>query len=1039
MLNKQVIEIPFVQGVESGKDRRLVPQDRLTQCHNGRITQQGRIEKRLPYVAVGKTLYTAVGGTATTQSTPTQLGECDGQLLAVDGEWLQACANESTGIWRQCNRLPATYCTRERLYAATRTRQNASSAVIAKMAATAFCGDDYEIRALVHDTDTGEILVAEKVLTSHAVYTVFRILAVGTWFVLFYVNPTTGELHARCLDSDAPSLGWSWEETITGTHLQDLANTAIDAIPVTGSTTDIIVAYNESTAGLIAQKFRRDHATETWSTINTSTPITETSAIAHCVREDGDADRVLVAWIGASGGGTPNRPRWMILTSSLGASVAPANLTSDNAGACNIITACARPGTHENWCVLYDNGAGVLSRTSPTSYARITFVPTSGAVAGTPQRLQGYSLASTPQIAAGQWATFFVAAHSTGEAQSSYFFVRHYDSTWLGNGYWYLEALAAPRQSGGARDLNTATTLVSPSTSSYWCALQTGSDGVYTQSVERFVFTRGSPYRFVSVGGCTLVLGSQPVVYDGVHCTGLAFPLWPDKIEDTPAATGGGIDAGTYYYRVVLAYRHADGRVERSASSAAIEVIHAAGATNSVTLRIPHKPLDRHWSTDPADVATPSKPSQAFYEIYRTTATDSLNFHLLPLAATTNVTNDATYSDVVDTFADAAITEQPYIYTTEAAGEPVANTCPGTARFGCVHRGRVWLAGCEDPYLVWFSKYMRAGEGIAFSDEFTLDFRDQGQPITGLASLEDKLVVFTASQTFVVYGDGPVDAGGDPGLDPPLRVSAQIGCIEDRSIVQCPAGVFFMARDGIFQIDKGLGVTFGGAPALETVRAYPYCYAAIHAESEHQVRWLLGTATTPTSGSSIILSFDYLHGQWITAKAVNGSSVETSALHMAAVSGVGHIVAYPNGTYVVARESSTAKRQDNLNGEGYYSLRLETANIHIGAIQGYQRAWRAVLNLDHKTPHKLTVKVAYDYEATYGTAKTWTAAELAALGTEQLQISFGARQHAQAFRVYLADSADGTVGASTAFEANAIGFEVGVAPGLRRLPTATRR
>ncbi|NLH40406.1 MAG: hypothetical protein GX448_01090, partial [Planctomycetes bacterium] len=34
---------------------------------------------------------------------------------------------------------------------------------------------------------------------------------------------------------------------------------------------------------------------------------------------------------------------------------------------------------------------------------------------------------------------------------------------------------------------------------------------------------------------------------------------------------------------------------------------------------------------------------------------------------------------------------------------------------------------------------------------------------------------------------------------------------------------------------------------------------------------------------------------------------------------------------------------------------FETANIHIGAIQGYQRAWRAVLNLDYKTPHKLTV------------------------------------------------------------------------------------
>jgi hypothetical protein len=688
---------------------------------------------------------------------------------------------------------------------------------------------------------------------------------------------------------------------------------------------------------------------------------------------------------------------------------------------------------------------------STTVQAQINLVPIVAGVAGTVQRCYGYSLASNPVVAPGAWSIWFVAQHASliaaENVQPSYFLVRHYDVDWNGGGNWYLESVAAPRQASYGRNQGTPSPLLSSvSDSVFKASLCIGTGTLPAKGVDLFTWTAGGMYSFVPVGDSTVILGSQPMIYDGEHCTQLAFPLWPDKIKASVAAVGGLLESGTYYYRIVLAYRHADGRVERSAPSAAIEVVHPPGtATNLTTLRVQHRMLDRHWSTDVADVGSAKKASQAYYEVYRTTVADSVNFHLVPTSPQP-VLQNTWYTDISDGVADAGITTKPYIYTTEAAGEPVANTCPPTARFGCLHRGRVWLGGTEDPFALWFSKYLRPGEGIAFTDEFTLDLRDQGQPVTGLASLEDKLVVFTESQTFVVYGDGPADAGGESGFDPPLRVSAQIGCTNHHSIVQCPAGVFFLARGGIYQIDRGLSVTFAGSPAFKVTRDYPACLAAMHVEAEHEVRWLLSTGT-----ESVLLCFDYLHGQWTTQNPVKVSGADYNLRHAAAVAGVCHVLAptSSSGIAIAAQNASVTSYRDILEAAGYYTLEIETADIHLGAIQGYQRVWRAVLMLEGASAYRsLVCQVAYDYEDAWSETKTWTAQQLWDLGSCQVQVNT-ARQQAQAVRLKFFDLQDPVLDHGggefveftpfKGFNAVAIGFEYGTANGLKRLPTAARR
>ena len=359
-LQKQILEIPLGQGIETKQTRHTVPADRLTKCHQGRWAETNRLEKRYPYVTLGRTLYSASDATAGTLAAAMQVGACGMQCLIVNAETevSRLCAAvDSGGVWRQSNRLPGLYCSRRPVYHASPVRSDCQSATTGGLTATVFSGADGELRAIVHDESSGDVAVAEKVLTSNGgTSTVFRVLAVGSWLVVVHIDPADGAILARCLSTAAPSLGWSWSETITATHVVDLSNLVIDAHAVTGSTTDIRLAYNEDPAELIVQHFRRDHTAGTWSTIHTSSAIAETSAVATCLVESGDATHVLCAWIGEA---ATYRPRWWVLDASgLTTDTAPADLSTDNASAANIITAVARPATSKDWAVLYDNGIG---------------------------------------------------------------------------------------------------------------------------------------------------------------------------------------------------------------------------------------------------------------------------------------------------------------------------------------------------------------------------------------------------------------------------------------------------------------------------------------------------------------------------------------------------------------------------------------------------------------------------------------------------------------------------------------------------------
>ena len=144
----------------------------------------------------------------------------------------------------------------------------------------------------------------------------------------------------------------------------------------------------------------------------------------------------------------------------------------------------------------------------------------------------------------------------------------------------------------------------------------------------------------------------------------------------------------------------------------------------------------------------------------------------------------------------------------------------------CVHKSRVWGIA-EDGRTLWFSKAFTQGEAVSFSDDFTIYLEDSNGQAIGLASMDDKLVIFTKGRVYYLYGEGPNDAGALSDYPSPIRIVSPVGCIESRSLVVTPAGVFFQSLIGIHLLTRGLEVQFVGQAVQDVLATYPKIRSAI--------------------------------------------------------------------------------------------------------------------------------------------------------------------------------------------------------------------
>jgi hypothetical protein len=539
-----------------------------------------------------------------------------------------------------------------------------------------------------------------------------------------------------------------------------------------------------------------------------------------------------------------------------------------------------------------------------------------------------------------------------------------------------------------------------------------------------FTFDSNEARRTARLGETLYIAcGEGLLQYDGAALTEVGYHQQPWYIIGAETTGGSIATNGTYAYKFSWRSANAKGEVERSSSSI-VGAVDIAAQPGGVSLQ-GGEPL---YLTHRTSVA---------WEIWRTAVnpTDDAPFYLVTSkdpSVTSNpnrfVFNDPTagsLATVNDEMSDAVATTKE---SHPENGLVLDSIAPPPCTIVVANADRLFLAGIAgDPHRIWYSMQRGDGEVARFNDALTCAVPREGGEITGLAFLNETLIVFKETAIYALAGDGFDNTQGGQNFGPARMLASDVGAVSHEAIGLTPAGLVFKSNKGWYLLNRGWSTNYIGAPVADydsdTV-------VAVHVlETQHQVRCLT---------TSRCLVFDYLvtteaspYGQWSEWTISNGA-------HAALCS----------GTYNYATADGVfAERSDFVGLD--YGFDIQTAPVNLTNIQGYGRVWSIEVLGEYQGPTGIRARISKNNSATYFQDKTWPAGgtwppdhySVPDVG-DALEIEIRpSLQEMRAISVRL--TATGlTVDEATTWsptKLTSIALEVGVERHLNRLPTSVRQ
>jgi hypothetical protein len=622
---------------------------------------------------------------------------------------------------------------------------------------------------------------------------------------------------------------------------------------------------------------------------------------------------------------------YIITTATL---VSGAKVTLDAAATVNIRQLAGHWDTGSQITVLYEVSSGV-SRLFDT-VKRVRFNGAATIITLAPS----FSIYSrTAKGADGKW--YFIGAYDS-PVQGSYALLTCDEFTFSSGG----SVAAAPvcqvmaGEGGGRRSVQSSVTNLLVSGTSFLAALprkrRVNVAGVSAQQgrilqLATFSDVTTTASRPREVGGVTYLPGGLIYGDDGQNCRAVVFPRYVEVPALASSNAGGAMTSSkSYGYRIVIRRQDSAGRILRSAASIPVTITLGA-ADNTVTLTVPNPYI--RW-TD----------SRAFnvFELYRVGPIENgatLYNKVLTSSSLASFTADTfTLTDQLSD-ANAALGEAAYF-----TGNTEENIAPPSTSLLEVNGGRIWIVNAEDPTELWPSKQVKAGTipGFTFDFAFRVDGDSKGA-ITALGSMDGRLIVFKDGATWVVSGDGPNDL--DQGsFSPPQLVSRDTGVAAGlaRSVVSTPDGLMFQAARGICLLDRGLGVSYIGAP----VEAYTLSANVVDASTVRgtsQVRFVMA------SGRCLV--WDFQVKQWSTfILPVGGSTIVAC-------------VDAPQGWYYVTADGKLRKDTAGTTTDDGAAIVpvLSLPHLAFDGFIGYQRLYSLKILLDGIGNCTLAMDAEFNY------------------------------------------------------------------------------
>lgn len=549
---------------------------------------------------------------------------------------------------------------------------------------------------------------------------------------------------------------------------------------------------------------------------------------------------------------------------------------------------------------------------------------------------------------------------------------------------------------------------------------------IQPRGLEEYLADFGSAhlYHSAALGGSHFASAGAIIEYDGLQVHENNFVQQP-YVEQTGMTVDGinlgGLTAGTYQYYLVYEFVDAKGNISRSAASKPCSVtIPSGGQGYKINLALAPCTVTFRESSGIGI-------NSIQLALYRTEPDGTTAYRLFRRATEPSTFNNFNTATSLVTYADDGysgdITTHETIYTLGAGG-------PGTgqldndplemgAKYLCTHGTRLWAAGGGFGDRIYYSKEYVTGEAVSFALGQELDV---GDTVTGLASLDGTLIVFTRDRILAVDGLGP-DATGNPlsGEFIIRPICTDAGCVDARSIVVFRDGVAFLSARGLYLLDRGRAVSFFGADVTDSVAASTII-GAVNVQDKGQLRFNLANGKQ--------LHFDYNLRKWFSWEMPWDPTCATQH------SGKHYVFFSTRGGY----ESSARTADDSSGIPQIPWMSVTTGWLNLGSITGYKAIRRVhILGKRLGGAGQLLVEWDINYSGDIGTggagtySETLSVDDVAAMpaGVLKARVHLKSPHKVDAIRFRISDvPQDG--GTSKTFSITGIAIEVAVLPGGKR-------
>lgn len=395
---------------------------------------------------------------------------------------------------------------------------------------------------------------------------------------------------------------------------------------------------------------------------------------------------------------------------------------------------------------------------------------------------------------------------------------------------------------------------------------------------------RGDAYEFslsdraafmtAELAGTLYVAAGGLMQYSGRRLVEVGFFSPPTFAEPTVTQPGGtaNMARGTYVYALVWEW-YEPGTGARHQSAPTLRSVTVDADSSQVVITIPALQVTRkHWRNEGGDgynVVCAVYRSEAIVDdvgdplvVDDTFVPPSLH-RLEGGTAQQFVVNDPgalTSGTYTDTRADADVTlaSRELLYSTIGGAQELDNFPPPPTNVIIAHQDRIIGIDAERPSRLWYSKSIRNGTGLASSEALSIALEEDA---TALAKQDGALMVFSRSSTYAVVGQGADNTGGSTNYEPPQRISSESGCVNPRSVISSPAGLFFQSATGIMRMERGGFTAQNDARPQATLTAYPIITAAAHVIETSSVVFVVATSEDRDADARLLV-YDYGADVW---------------------------------------------------------------------------------------------------------------------------------------------------------------------------------